>query len=195
MPAGSLASLGVAPPHPSLGTESPTPRAPLGWGLAGQVDPGRGCPPRCWGSGARVCWGRQDGGDPGGTGHPGPAERAAASLPAPQAHSPGGLCACGAGKGGQGPPDPSNKSTLIKSPRVPTVSPPEWWSGRGGDKTPVCNGAFIKGRDGALQDTGGGGGFITGAEPGPSLGKPRYLSKHELFKSIKNFTQPVFIRF
>lgn len=75
------------------------------------------------------------------------------------------------------------------------MSPPERWPGRGGDKTPVCNGAFIKGRDGALQDTGGGGGFITGTELGPSLGKPRYLSKHELFKSIKNFTQPVFIRF
>lgn len=27
------------------------------------------------------------------------------------------------------------------------VSPPEWWPGCGGDKTPVCNGAFIKGRD------------------------------------------------
>lgn len=134
-------------------------------------------------------------GDPGGMGHTGPVEGAAAGLLAPQACSLGGLCACGAGKGGQGPPEPSNKSTLIKSPRIPTVSPPEWWSGCSRDKTPVCNGAFIKGRDGALQDTGGGGGFITGAELGPSLGKPRYLSKHELFKSIKNFTQPVFIRF
>lgn len=78
------------------------------------------------------------------------------------------------------------------------VSPPEWWPGRCGDKTPVCNGAFIKGRDAETvpcRIPEGVGDSLQAQSWDPALEKPRYLSKHELFKSIKNFTQPVFIRF